>query len=177
MRIVINNYNLKIKYLTEFISKVKAILIDNNNNILLGNYNGTLLLPGGKIEGNETFLDAMIRELKEETGVIYSYDDLSFFGTVDYYQKDYPFKGSYKNRFVFTCYFVGKFKGIDCDNMQLSDCEIKNNFNLELIPLDNIENTILFNPTKNPYNRFQRNELLKVISAYKNENKLCRKRK
>lgn len=48
MELIINENNLKDEEIQEFNSKVRALLVDENNNILVANYGGVHLLPGGQ---------------------------------------------------------------------------------------------------------------------------------
>ncbi|MGQ4453209.1 bifunctional class I SAM-dependent methyltransferase/NUDIX hydrolase [[Kitasatospora] papulosa] len=61
---------------------VGAILLSEQG-ILLGRHNrGTLELPGGSVEAGETFEDAVIRELAEETGLVARRGDVRLLGTL-----------------------------------------------------------------------------------------------
>ncbi|MER7728604.1 bifunctional class I SAM-dependent methyltransferase/NUDIX hydrolase [Streptomyces sp. NPDC096323] len=61
---------------------VGAILLSERG-ILLGRHNrGTLELPGGSIEAGESFEDAVIRELAEESGLVARRDDVRLLGTL-----------------------------------------------------------------------------------------------
>ena len=74
MQIILNEDHLLLSDIEEYASKARAILVDDDNKIIVANYNGALLLPGGSLDKNETPIEALIRELKEETG--YSTDSL-----------------------------------------------------------------------------------------------------
>ena len=50
MKFIINEDNLHYNEVNEFSSKVRAILIDDNNQILIANYGNIILLPGGKVD-------------------------------------------------------------------------------------------------------------------------------
>ncbi|MFF5727956.1 NUDIX domain-containing protein [[Kitasatospora] papulosa] len=61
---------------------VGAILLSEQG-ILLGRHNrGTLELPGGSVEAGETFEDAAIRELAEESGLVARRGDVRLLGTL-----------------------------------------------------------------------------------------------
>ena len=169
MEIVINDNDLKNIDIDEFSTKARAILIDDNNQILIANYGNVILLPGGKVDVVESIYDATSRELKEETGIVYSEDELEYIGVIDYYQKNYPkMDNTYQNRLVKTHYFVAKYKGIKRDIQSLSEKELKGNFRLELVSLDNLENIILSNNNDNPRNIYFQKELLSILEVYKN---------
>ena len=62
MEVIINEANLKNEDINEFSSKARAILIDENNRILIANYGGVILLPGGKVDEGETPREGVARE-------------------------------------------------------------------------------------------------------------------
>lgn len=74
---------------------ISLLLIVNKNRYLLFRRtdNNLFALPGGHIEGNETPVDALIREIKEELGVIIP--NVSFVGK-------YPYKNEYINVFFYN---------------------------------------------------------------------------
>ncbi|MFH9685484.1 bifunctional class I SAM-dependent methyltransferase/NUDIX hydrolase [Streptomyces sp. NPDC017413] len=61
---------------------VGAILLSEQG-ILLGRHRlGTLELPGGSVEAGESFEDAVVRELAEETGLVARAEDVGLLGTL-----------------------------------------------------------------------------------------------
>ena len=166
MELIINEDNLELKEIQEFNLKVRVLLIDENNNILIANYGNTFLLPGGSINQGETTEEAIIRELKEETGINYNLDELTYLNTLKYYQNNYPKRdGNLQNRLITTHYFVGKYKGTS--KQSLTEKEQKGNFRLELISIDNLEELVLNNQTINPRNIYFVKELLTIFEYYK----------
>lgn len=169
--LIINDENLKIEEIEKFNQKVRAILIDDNNQILVANYGKVILLPGGSIDDNESIFEAIIRELIEETGQNYEREELTYLTCLNYFQKNYPERnGTFKNRLVKTHYFSANFKSIEQSLQKLTNNEKKDNFKLELIPLDSLEKTILENGNDNPRNIYFQKELLTILNFY-NDNK------
>ena len=87
--IVINENGLLESQLDKESSKSRAILVDGNK-ILIANYGGVILLPGGSIDKGETETQAIYRELKEETGMEYETQELRKIIMLKYYQPNYP---------------------------------------------------------------------------------------
>ena len=164
--ITINENELKYDNIDKINHKVRAILV-HDNKILVSNYGGVILLPGGSIDKYETPDDAIIREIKEETGIMYSIDDLQKLFLLDYYQANYPTRDNKViNRLISTYFYFGDFLGIDESRSKRTEKEIKDNFNLELVNikelLKRLENNNNFNPRKPFFDR----EITEAIKVY-----------
>ena len=178
MGLVINDDNLRDCEVEEFSRKVRAILVDEDNKILIANYYNLILLPGGKVEDNESIYTAIRRELKEETGKDYSEEELELFEILNYYQKNYLTRNEViRNRLVQIYYFIGKYKGVKQERQKLTESEQKANFRLELVPLYNIEKIIKNNKNDNPRNIYFQKELLTILELYKTRDKVIKKQK
>lgn len=168
--IVINEDNMQISEVQEFSLKVRAILVDKHNRILTANYGGVYLLPGGSVDCGETIVQAVIRELSEETGEKYNEQELEYLTCLKYYQKNYPKRdGTFQNRLVQTHYFVGKLKEVSKSSQTLTDKEKKGNFRLEFFHLEELEKAIYENTSDNPRNVYFGKEILSVIQVYKDK--------
>ena len=160
---LINDNNLTYDDVSEYRRKARAILIKDGM-ILVSRYGGVTLLPGGSIEGTELPVCAMIRELKEETGVDYLASDLNNIMTLRYFQPDYPTReGATCNRYVYTEFFLGEYKEPDLSNVSRSDKELKDNFHLELISIEDFRKSVQ-EDTGNPRKKFFDRENEEVIS-------------
>ena len=49
--------------------RVKALIVNNKNEILIAHNNNTYQFPGGHKEDDETLEKSLVREVKEETGI------------------------------------------------------------------------------------------------------------
>ncbi len=67
-------------------SKKECLITSRNNKTSLKNY---FEFPGGKLEINEGFEDALIRELKEELGIIIFQENLSHFMHITHKYDDF----------------------------------------------------------------------------------------
>lgn len=104
--IVINDDNLNDNNIHKFGNKVRAILLSDDK-ILVSHYGGVILLPGGSIDKGENIEDAIIRELQEETGIIYDLNQLKYLLTIKYYQLNYLTRNNeYINRLMTTHYYL-----------------------------------------------------------------------
>lgn len=181
MKLVLNDENMQINEISEFNSKVRAILIDEENRVLIANYGGVFLFPGGSIDAKESINEAIIRELREETGMIYEERDLTFLAQLDFFQKNYMKRnGMIKNRLIRTYYFIGNIKKIELKHQCLTEKEKKDGFKLELVPLSEFERFILNNQNDNFRNIYFQREMIEIIKLYRNsfeQNILLKNRK
>ena len=110
--IIINDENINEKF-TKKKLKSRAVLVNSSNEILVANYGGVLLLPGGSIDGKETPDETIHRELKEEIGVDMKPEQLKPFVKVRYFQPNYPERnGNTINRLAVTYYYLGHINNI-----------------------------------------------------------------
>ena len=168
MKLVINEQNLKNNDIEEYNTKARALLINKENYLLVVNYGGTSLLPGGSINDNENIEDCLIRELEEETGTKYNIEELNYLCHLDYFQKKYPKRNSeIKNRLITTHYYIGKYKDTLPDKINLTTNEKEGNLKLELIHINELENIIINNNNNNPRNTYFQKELLTILKYYK----------
>lgn len=68
-RVFINDDNLTTDDLAYEVIRVKGIIVNKNNEVLIAHNNNTYQLVGGHVEHNEDMEAALLREIKEETGI------------------------------------------------------------------------------------------------------------
>lgn len=143
--VIYNNDNLKENEVTELVVRTKGLVI-NNKYIFLGNEDGKLQFPGGHLEENESLLDCLKREVREETGIVLSDDEISKpFLKVIYYNKDWPTKGNNRKCEIYY-YAVNTNKDIDLINTKYTEKELEKHFKIDKVLLKDavwyIENNI-----------------------------------
>ncbi|MCS5422163.1 MULTISPECIES: NUDIX hydrolase [Psychrilyobacter] len=97
---------------------VHLFIIKENKILLLRRYNtgyedGNYSVPAGHVDGNETFIEAAIREAKEETGIIIKKEEIlpiqvmhrkkSFEERIDYFLETLTWKEEIRNMEPHKC--------------------------------------------------------------------------
>lgn len=125
--------------INEIVKRVKIFLISSNNEILFANSDGGIQLIGGHIENGENDIEAILREVQEESGIMLEKKDISLpFYEVKYYKKNY--NNTTSNRLsVVSYYFCKTSEKPNVEKLKLTDNEKKNEFKLIYIPYDNVE--------------------------------------
>ena len=89
------------------IEKAAGIIIKNRKAVLTRSFGKNVFVPpGGKLEGSESQVAALIRELKEELGIDVIEDDLEFIN--NYFAEA---AGGYGNSLKMGVWIVGKYAG------------------------------------------------------------------
>lgn len=167
MKEILYNYdNLKLEDIDEVVTRTKGLIINSNNEIILGYSHKTYQFPGGHLEDGESLEECLLREITEETGMEIKDAKLKPFEKITFYNKNY--RGSGKNRKNDIYYYIintdAKF---DMNNLKLTDCEKDGNFTLKTFPIDNIEQVLIDSIPDNPINEVIVEEMLDVIKEYK----------
>ena len=168
--IIINDSNLNNNEIQKNGNKVRAVLLSDNK-ILVSHYGGVILLPGGSIDKGETADDAIIRELKEETGIVYDANNLKELLLLEYYQLNYPTRrDEVINRLIRTKFYFGQYRGIDLKSINRTENEVKDNFHLDLIDLDEFA-SLINESSKNSRKKYfdrENQEVIKVLKKVRN---------
>ena len=168
--IIINEENINEKF-TKKKLKSRAVLVNSSNEILVANYGGVLLLPGGSIEGRETPDETIHRELNEEIGVDMKPEQLKPFVKVRYFQPNYPERnGNTINRLAVTYYYLGHINSIS-EERELTENEKKDGFTVGFYSINQILEMLNSKKGDNPRRLYFDRELQAVIDYYKERSK------
>ena len=165
-QIITNKHNLTDKDMTEIVKRVKVLLLNSHNEILLGYSHNDYQFPGGHVEENETFIQAVYRELLEETGMDLEANNLEPFACSIGYYKDWPEEG--KNRKIEIYYYEIKTdEKPNLENTKYTENEKDGNFELRYIPLTKVEEELRKNAKKYGDKKGIAKEMIEVFNVYK----------
>lgn len=133
MKEIIYNYdNLKEEDIKRVVIRAKAIIVNDNNELLLCYDKNNYHLPGGHLEEGESLDECLIREIKEETGISIPKEKRTPFLKIKYMNKDYPSVGI--NTKSIANYYIVNYNLIpNLDNINLTEEEKQGNFELRYI--------------------------------------------
>ena len=178
--IKLNMDNIDDKVVDKINNKVRVILVDDNNNVVVTKYADIFMLPGGKINKGESLEKGLVREVKEELGIDLSSDNFIPFIEISTFIEDYPVVGNSKkeNRINNTTYYLVRTnKKYNKDNISLSDREKENGFEVRTLNIIELLKLIISYHSDNERYVYFKYELLHVIdelNKYLNKEKAVR---
>lgn len=161
-----NKDNLTKEDITETVVRVKMLLVNSKNEVLLGFCHNTYQFPGGHQEDGETLIDCVIREVKEETGIELTLDEAEPFFVIRHYSKNYHDSG--ENRCSEIYYFEIKTdEEYDLSKADYTENEKDGQFELRYIDLDKVEEVLNESISWNEKNAVIVPEMIAVFNNYK----------
>lgn len=165
-QLITNKYNLTDSDMTEVVKRVKVLLVNSNNDVLLGYSHNNYQFPGGHLEENETLVQAVNREVLEETGIELKITNIEPFACAIGYYKDWPAEG--KNRKIEIYYYEVKTdEKPNLENTEYTENEKDGNFELRYIPLSDVENVLRANAEEYGDKKGIAREMIDLFGVYK----------
>ena len=140
-QIIDNKYNISESDITEIVKRVKVLIINSNNEILLGYSNKCYQFPGGHVENGESLIDALNREILEETGIVLNMNNISPFASAFRYYKDYPSINQNRKNEIYY-YEIRTDETPNLENTFYTEDEKDGNFKLKYVNLRTILNVL-----------------------------------
>lgn len=167
--IVINKGKLKDDEITEVLDKARIVLRNDDDEFILSHFERVYFLPGGKVEVTETPVDAVKRELLEETNIHIMLDDISPFVLVKNYLRDYESSdGTIVNRLVNTYYFTGFTSKDDIEYFNLTRTEKRDDLRAFFVSMEDAKELLKEYNKDNPKAAYLAVETIKVLDEYEN---------
>lgn len=163
---IYNKNNLSLDDINSTITRVKGLIINSKNEILLGYSYGTYQFPGGHLENNETIQECLHREIMEETGISIDTSNLLPYFEIENYTKNYH--NTKENRLSLVYYFyIHSNEKYHIENTNYTTEEKDGQFKLVYVPLNEVENLLIDSIEDNPINKIIVSEMLIAICEYK----------
>lgn len=165
-KLVFNDDNLKDEDMDELVIRTKAIIINDNNEILLGYCNKTYQLVGGHLEDGETIQECLKREVLEESGIDIDTSNLEPDAKTEYYTKNYHNSGLNRKNEIY--YFIVRANlEPDISKMNLDEYEIEGNYTVKKVPLTEVRKVFSDTIKDNHMNEVIYSELLTIFEMLK----------
>lgn len=164
--VISNEFHLTDSDVTDIVKRVKILLINSKNEILLGYSYHAYQFPGGHVEDGESLVEAVNREIEEETGIVLNIKEIEPFAVGVGYYKDWPEVG--KNRKNEIYYYEVKTDELpNLANTNYTEEEKVGNFELRYIPLEKVEEELKDNVEKYGNIKGIATEMLNLFKIYK----------
>lgn len=138
MKEVFYNYDFLDKEdINNTIKRAKLLIINSNDEILLGYGHGDYQLIGGHVENGESFDECLVREVKEETGILLPLEKRKPFLVIRHYIKNYP-EVNVNSEYIHNYYMVNTNQRPNLDSISLTDYEKDGNFEFKYVKVDKI---------------------------------------
>ena len=136
MKEIIYNYDLlDDREINNEIQRVKALIINNKDEILFGYADKTYQFVGGHVEDGEDLIAALKREVREESGINLDINYLTPFLKIKYYSRNYPKEDL--NTLTTNNYFIVRTDlKPNYGNRSLTDYEEEWGYTVKYIPKD-----------------------------------------
>lgn len=153
---------------------LRGIILRDDNILLVRTSKGDLKFPGGGLEGNETFEEALIREIREETGytnaTIQKGSDFAIY--IERKVDEYELNSVFESR---SYYMFVDLIDDELVEIKLDDYEEKLQFQAEWISIKDaiLQNTYALLNDKHPNGWVERElTILKALWAWKQSQKI-----
>lgn len=164
-QLFINKDNLEKDDIDEVAIRVKGLMKNDKDELLLEHNNNTVQFPGGHRISEESLEETLIREVKEETGINIDIESGPFMLITEYCKN---YRDSNKNRCNKIYYYMVRSNDLPkIEEISLSDFEKKTDFRLFYVKLEEIENLLQRCLKNNNIDELIAYEMQEVLKTYK----------
>lgn len=161
---IFNQDNLNDSDVTEVVTRVKALMLNSDNQLLLGYCAGIYQFPGGHVEEGEDLAQTLKREIAEETGIDVNSYDLEPFCHIKHYTKNY--RNSGVSALSQLYYFIVRTdEQINFENVMRTEREKSGGYKLEYVDVKDVKKVLIDNIPNSVHNETIVNEMISVLDA------------
>lgn len=171
-RLILNEDNIKIEDVEDTVIRVKGLLLNDKQELLIEHNNHTFQFPGGHWKQEEPLEETLIREIKEETGIKVEIEQGPFMLIEEYYD-NYLLTGRKRCNKIYY-YAISSNDLPKIEETNLSELEKQTDFHLFYIPMSDMETFLEENIKNKTIDDIIGYEMIEVMKEYKNRFKLGR---
>ncbi len=164
--IFINPDNLQKEDINETVTRAKALIVNDKQEVILGFYFGTYQFPGGHVDEDENIIDCLKREVLEEVGLEVKEENPKPFASITYYVKNYR-DDSINRENIMYYYLIKTNEEPDLSKTHYDEFEKIGEFEIAKVHLNDIEELLKNSIPLNPVNEVIVEEMLEIINLYK----------
>lgn len=133
--IIYNEENVKEEEINRLVKRAKVLIINSSDQILYAYSNHHYFFVGGRVEDGESFEEALVREVKEETGIDIPLEKRTPICVITYMNKNYPEEGI-NTKSIANYYLIKSDIKPNLEDANLTEEEKLWNFELKYIHKD-----------------------------------------
>jgi 8-oxo-dGTP pyrophosphatase MutT (NUDIX family) len=134
-KVLFNEDKLTKNDINHEIKRAKLLIINDNEEFLLCHSYDTYHIIGGHVNNGESDRECILREVKEESGIVLTDEEFTPLMEIRYYCKDYPEKGI-NTEYIAHYYFLHKDEKPHMKDAELTHQEVVGEFKIKRIPRD-----------------------------------------
>lgn len=164
MKVIVHNRkNKDINNCTKVIYRARAIIINSNNELLLGHMDNTYQFPGGHANDSESIENCLVREIMEETGIDIRGKYTNPFCVVKNYEENNVDKNSYSEFYYFEIHTDEKY---DLSRTNYDEYERGCNYTLKYMNINDVINMLNKDINLNRINKIVYPDMIAVLNEY-----------
>lgn len=163
-RRIINDDNIDITKVQDTVIRVKGLMVNEKQELLVIHNNYTYQFPGGHWRESESLEESLKREIKEETGINCNIETGPFMVIEEYYNNYLNLGNTRCNKIYY--YIVHSNDGPKIEEMNLSELEQKTDFHLFYIPIKDMEQFLQESIMNGSIEKEIGEEMLSVMQEY-----------
>ncbi len=146
--------------------RLKALIINSKNELLVGYSHNTYQFIGGHLEEGEDLIEGLVREVEEEAGIKVEKEEIKPFFLRKKYYKNYPEENA-NSCYEYHYYVINTDRLPDLTKVNYTEAEKVGKFELRYIPIEKIEEEFEENKKVSERTKIVEEENIEAIKIFK----------